>query len=172
MSIYGPHTVPIKIAHEDLTLSFQEYGVNFFYSRTIGQDREEKLILGKKKSVQVNPVAPLTKPKHITPYLCIHFEKPLLIDARAASTIYLKVPVDIGVFLLGRETHEMLDIISLVKAKYILYGDPRNGLKMTLLWKIKKALEEQGIEIAFPQRTVWFADKLKNAAENESKSLF
>lgn len=32
--------------------------------------------------------------------------------------------------------------------------------KMELLWKIKKTLEENGMEIAFPQRTVWFADKL------------
>ena len=30
-------------------------------------------------------------------------------------------------------------------------------LKTKLLWKIKKTLEENGIEIAFPQRTVWFA---------------
>jgi small-conductance mechanosensitive channel len=34
-------------------------------------------------------------------------------------------------------------------------------LKMEMLWKIKKALEEKGIEIAFPQRTVWFANELK-----------
>lgn len=32
-------------------------------------------------------------------------------------------------------------------------------IKMELLWKIKKALEEAGIEIPFPQRVVWFADK-------------
>lgn len=33
-------------------------------------------------------------------------------------------------------------------------------LKMKLLWVIKKTLEENGIEIAFPQRTVWFASEL------------
>ncbi|KPL19601.1 MAG: mechanosensitive ion channel protein MscS [candidate division Zixibacteria bacterium SM23_81] len=33
------------------------------------------------------------------------------------------------------------------------------GLKMEMLWKIKKALEKEGIEIAFPQRTVWFANE-------------
>ncbi|WP_340817812.1 mechanosensitive ion channel family protein [Methanolobus sp. WCC4] len=33
-------------------------------------------------------------------------------------------------------------------------------LKMKLLWIIKKTLEENGIEIAFPQRTVWFASDL------------
>ena len=35
------------------------------------------------------------------------------------------------------------------------------GIKKELLWKIKTALEAQGIEIAFPQRTVWFANELR-----------
>ncbi len=43
-------------------------------------------------------------------------------------------------------------------------------LKMILLWKIKKALEEQGIEIAFPQRTVWFANELETAEVKISDS--
>jgi small-conductance mechanosensitive channel len=33
------------------------------------------------------------------------------------------------------------------------------AVKMELLLKIKKTLEENGIEIAFPQRTVWFANQ-------------
>jgi small-conductance mechanosensitive channel len=34
-------------------------------------------------------------------------------------------------------------------------------VKMELLWRIKKALEGEGIEIPFPQRVVWFANELK-----------
>ena len=33
------------------------------------------------------------------------------------------------------------------------------GVKTELLWKIKKALEQEGIEIPFPQHVVWFGDE-------------
>jgi len=35
------------------------------------------------------------------------------------------------------------------------------GLKTKLLWKIKKALEREGIEIPFPQRVVWYGQEEK-----------
>ncbi|MDK2830519.1 MAG: hypothetical protein PWQ51_834 [Methanolobus sp.] len=41
-------------------------------------------------------------------------------------------------------------------------------MKMKLLWVIKKTLEENGIEIAFPQRTVWFASELETRKMNSS----
>jgi small-conductance mechanosensitive channel len=34
------------------------------------------------------------------------------------------------------------------------------GVKTDLLWKIKKLLEAEGIEIPFPQQVVWFANEL------------
>jgi len=43
-------------------------------------------------------------------------------------------------------------------------------LKMELLWKIKKTLEKNGIEIAFPQRTLWFANELKSSTTKKTES--
>ena len=43
-------------------------------------------------------------------------------------------------------------------------------LKMELLWKIKKALEENGIEIAFPQRVVRFAGELRKREVRDAES--
>ena len=134
MSIYGSHTIPVKIVHDDFDLSIEEFGDNFIYRRKVGKDREEKLILGKKKKIQINPVPPLTKP---TP--------------------------DIFVDNLGDSA---VNIIARIWAPVTEWYE----LKMTLLWKIKKALEEQGIEIAFPQRTVWFASELKSSGEKISNS--
>ncbi|MCL7410818.1 MAG: mechanosensitive ion channel family protein [Methanosarcinaceae archaeon] len=39
------------------------------------------------------------------------------------------------------------------------------GVKMELLWVIKKTLEENGIEIAFSQRTMWFANEIKKESD-------
>ncbi|HEX38310.1 MAG TPA: mechanosensitive ion channel family protein [Candidatus Cloacimonetes bacterium] len=36
------------------------------------------------------------------------------------------------------------------------------ALKTSMLWRIKKALEVEGIEIAFPQRVLWFGDSREN----------
>lgn len=44
------------------------------------------------------------------------------------------------------------------------------NVKKELLWKIKTALEAQGIEIAFPQRTVWFANALETQRGEKSGS--
>ena len=35
------------------------------------------------------------------------------------------------------------------------------SLRTSFLWKIKTTLEDNGIEIAFPQRTIWFANQLQ-----------
>lgn len=44
-----------------------------------------------------------------------------------------------------------------------IWAPARNwwDVRTDLLWKIKQAFEENGIEIPFPQRTVWFADGLE-----------
>ncbi len=43
------------------------------------------------------------------------------------------------------------------------------SVKTELLWKIKKTLEENGIEIPFPQRVVWFANELKISSKKKRK---
>jgi small-conductance mechanosensitive channel len=43
------------------------------------------------------------------------------------------------------------------------------GVKKELLWMIKTALEAEGIEIAFPQRVVWFANELRSRGVEDTE---
>ncbi|MCJ7583006.1 MAG: mechanosensitive ion channel family protein [Candidatus Aminicenantes bacterium] len=43
-------------------------------------------------------------------------------------------------------------------------------LKQVVLWKIKTTLEKSGIEIAFPQRTLWFANEIKSSSQGNQIS--
>ena len=44
------------------------------------------------------------------------------------------------------------------------------ALRMEMPCRIKKTLEENGIEIAFPQRVVWFADELRKREVRDAES--
>ncbi len=41
------------------------------------------------------------------------------------------------------------------------------SLRMEMLWTIKRTLEDNGIQVPFPQRTVWFADELELKKQHE-----
>jgi len=43
-------------------------------------------------------------------------------------------------------------------------------VKSNMLWRMKKALEGEGIEIPFPQRVLWFANELKGSLTRDSNS--
>ena len=45
------------------------------------------------------------------------------------------------------------------------------SIKTKMLWRMKKALEEEGIEIPFPQRVLWFANELKGSVTGDLESI-
>lgn len=96
MKVYGSHAIPKILKHGDFSLSIEEFGDHFIYKREVGQKREKKLLLGKRKKIRVNPVEAVTKPKHITPFFLIDFNKPAVIDARTSRILYLTFPIEIA----------------------------------------------------------------------------
>lgn len=127
MSIYGHQKIPFRIQNDDFSLSIERDGENCIYKREFGIETEEKLILGKYKEILIQPVEPLTKPRNITPYLLIDFKHPFVIKAKTSRYIYLKFPIEIGVFLLSEKVYEKLDTFTFLRPKYTLYGNPKRG---------------------------------------------
>lgn len=93
-------------------------------------EKVEKNLLASTGKILINPVEPLNKPKELTSYLLIEFERTLVVEPGTTQKIYAKYPLEIDVFISGKgnENFKILDIFTLMKQKFTLYGDPSSGV--------------------------------------------
>ncbi len=122
------HKVPLKITAEGFILYAYKKDNRIIYKREHNTEVIEKVILTNNRQLLINPVEPVNKPKSVTTFLLIDFEKPTLIEPKLKRTIFLKFPLEFGVFVCGKKGYEILDIFSFTKLKYTLYGEVRNGV--------------------------------------------
>ena len=87
----------------------------------------ERILVSETGEVIVNPVEPVNLPEEVTNFLMVAFS-PLIIEPGATQTVYLKFPVEIGVFVESAKDIEVLDVFGLGTQKYTLYGSPANGI--------------------------------------------
>lgn len=128
--MYGRYNPPFSIEQEEIAISVEKIGEQWIYRRALGTEKVEKIILGDEKRLIINPVEPLNTPKEITPNLLIEFEKTLLLAGGAKRKIFLTFPIEIGVFIADKEDKnlQLLDVMSLVRQKFTLYGEVSNGV--------------------------------------------
>lgn len=126
--MFGYYNLPLRIVKEGISLSIEKEGEILVYRRECPGERIEKAILTSNGKILFNPVEPLNKPKEITSYLLIELERALVVEPKATRKIFLKFPVEIGVFMSKNKNFEILDILSLSRQKFTLYGDPESGV--------------------------------------------
>ncbi|MDY6864512.1 MAG: DUF432 domain-containing protein [Halobacteriota archaeon] len=125
----------MTIAEDELSISVIRDNKNLIYNRTSPDGGIEKVILSENERLILNPIEPLNTPKELTPNLLIEFEKEVIIGPEAKRKIYLKFPIEIGVFLsLNKKNYEIIDITTLSKMKYTLYGSVAKGM-ICKYWK-------------------------------------
>jgi hypothetical protein len=128
--MYGYHKPPFSIEKEGISVSVEKTGERWVYRRKFGSEEVEKLILGDGKNIIINPVEPINTPKEITPNLLIEFEKTVLLAGGEKKQIFLTFPVEIGIFISdkGNKSLQLLDVLTLVRQKFTLYGEVSNGV--------------------------------------------
>lgn len=128
--MYGYYDPPFSVEQEGISISVERTGDRWTYRRTSGKDEVERLILGDRKRIIINPVEPLNTPKEITPNLLIEFEKTLLLASGEKKQIFLTFPVEIGIFIsdAGNKNPQLMDVLTLVRQKFTLYGEVSNGV--------------------------------------------
>jgi len=128
--VYGVYDYDFKFENEEITLGVEKKGGFLKYTRWLGNcknDIVEKILASDAGKIIVNPVEPLNLPKEITNHLEIQFE-PVVVEPNSFKKIYLKFPIEIGVFAATKKSIDVLDIFSLNNQKYSLYGPPDSGV--------------------------------------------
>jgi uncharacterized protein len=139
--MYGTYGIPLNIDSAGISLSIERRDDALVYRRQLGEENSEKLLLGSGRgSIIINPVEPLNLPRDLTPYLYLDFQRPAALAPKSSSTVFVTFPVEIGVFLKDNGEIETLDIFTLARQKYTLYGDPRNGM-LCRYWSTAVATE-------------------------------
>ncbi|MEM2005487.1 MAG: DUF432 domain-containing protein [Zestosphaera sp.] len=98
------------------------------YVREGGGVVERVIVPSSRSYIVVNPVEPTNLPKPVSDFILIEFSRPLLIAPESSITAYTTFPVEVGVFLVDVKDSNVIDVFSLVRQKYTLYGTPRSGV--------------------------------------------
>jgi hypothetical protein len=131
---FGYHEMPLQIEQGDISLSCQKEGNNLAYKRSCLEEEIEKTLLTDSGKILLHPVEPLNKPKPISHFLLIEFEKSLVLKPRSKRTIFVIFPVEIAASVPFKKGFEVIDTFSLPKQKFTLYGDPQSGV-ICRYWK-------------------------------------
>lgn len=125
--MFGRYNCTFHREEGDILVETEQNGGLLTYRRRCEGQTFERLLVSNTGEIVINPIEPVNLPKEITNFLQIEFS-PVVIEPGASQTIYLKFPVEIGVFLEAARDIDVLDVFGLGTQKYTLYGSPTSGL--------------------------------------------
>ena len=127
--MFGKYGLAVDIAEDDIEINLDGHGKRKRYYRRVGNDEIEKFIYGKEGNLVICPTEPVNVPdENVSEHLLIEIDKPLVIESNFSDTLYVKNPVEIGVFLVDKYDVERIDLFTKTKPKYTLYGPPESGI--------------------------------------------
>lgn len=126
--MYGYYNLPVMVQQDGLSISFEKDNNIFFYTRELNGEKVEKIVSANKCKLLLNPVEPFSTPKEIGSNLLIEFEKKIMVEPKNTLKVFVKFPMEIGVFITGDVDYELIDVFSFNKSKFSLYGEITRGI--------------------------------------------
>lgn len=125
--MFGRYGIDFSYSDPDIRLRFTQSDGLVQYERDCAGEHTSRYLGRTFSAISVHPVEPVNLPETLTRFLEISFP-PLILPAGAEQRIYVKFPVEIGIFLESAGKNEPLDVFSLAPAKFSLYGTPSSGV--------------------------------------------
>ena len=104
----------------------------FSYTRRDSEDDLiEKIIPIKSSKLQVElcPIRPLNFPAMRTSFMYLDIDTPVFLSEDSSATVFLRCPIEIGVFLVHDNHKDSLDCFTCdpLNSRFCLYGPPESG---------------------------------------------
>ena len=127
---WGPHKLPLQFVFEGVSIVVEQSPGGLLYRREGEAGSAEKAILEEKGKLQFSPVEPFHTPSPLSAHLLIDLVRPVVLEPRAAKTVFVTFPIELAAAFSRRRAagERILDIFSLNRAKFTLYGSIADGL--------------------------------------------
>jgi hypothetical protein len=125
--MFGRYNSPFHYENGDILVETERKDGLLTYRRRCEGKAFERILVSERGEIIINPVEPVNLPKEVTSILQIEFS-PMVIEPGTSQTVYLKFPVEVGVFLRTERAIEILDVFGTGNQKYTLYGPPTSGV--------------------------------------------
>ncbi|MEM2508918.1 MAG: DUF432 domain-containing protein [Candidatus Thermoplasmatota archaeon] len=127
IKMFGVYGLNFNIEEEDIKIELAGKEKEKNYFRKVGNDAIEKKIYADKGEIIISPVPPVNLPVNVSNHLMIELDKSIFIEPGVEQKVFIKFPVEIGVFISDEKDIEPVDIFTKTKLKYTLYGRPEDG---------------------------------------------
>lgn len=104
----------------------------YSYSRhNSDDDLIEKIIPIKSSKFQIElcPIRPLNFPARRSSHMYLNIDTPIFLSENSSATVFLRCPIEIGVFFVHDEHKDSLDCFTCdsLNSRFCLYGPPESG---------------------------------------------
>lgn len=134
-SNYGIYTIEdnAEFSLPNITIKIEKIGDHVFsYIRKDVEDNIVKKIIPVSSSeltIELSPVRPLNYPARRTSYMYLDFETPIFLSEGSAASVFVRCPIEIGIFLIHDGHKDSLDWVDCepLNSRFCLYGAPESG---------------------------------------------
>ncbi|MCA9827759.1 MAG: DUF432 domain-containing protein [Nitrosopumilus sp.] len=135
LSNYGIYTIGenLEFTFPNVEINVERIGEHVFsYTRKDAEDNILKKIIPIKSpdlAIELCPIRPLNHPARRTSHVYLDFESPVFLSEGSAATVFVRCPIEIGVFLVHGQHKDSLDWFTCdpINSRFCLYGSPESG---------------------------------------------
>lgn len=125
--MFGQYYDTFRCEVGDILVETEQIDGLLTYRRRCEGRAFKRILVSETARIIINPVEPVNLPRDITDFLLMEFS-PMMVEPGTSRAVYLKFPVEIGVFVESAKDIEALDVFAPGSQKYTLYGSPTTGV--------------------------------------------